>query len=88
MTNHPHHIAILAALALTATLVYIGLPILMSVPIMAQTIDRYVLHPQNPLITGIVVGLGFALLGLLTYLFYCVLQPPAKAVNKLETDAP
>ncbi len=88
MNQPPPLTAILAAVALTAAVVYVGLPVLMGVPVFASFVESYVLHPQEPLFTGIVIGLGFALVGLTVYFFYGFFKPSSDAVHKLETDAP
>ncbi len=77
-------IALLAALALTAAITYVAIPFLMGVPVFAHAVDAYVLRPQNPLITGIVMGAAFALVGSLTYTFYALFKPANKAADPLE----
>jgi|GEM_PF-2874940 len=77
-------LALFAALALTAAITYVAIPFLMTVPVFAHAINAYILNPQNPLVTGIVVGFAFALIGSLAYLVYCLLKPANKAVNQPE----
>ncbi|MBI2445426.1 hypothetical protein HYV43_03495 [Candidatus Micrarchaeota archaeon] len=65
-------------------IVYVTLPFLMAMPLSAHAVDAYVLHQQNPLITGIVIGLAFALIGLLTYVIYSLLRPTTKPMDRME----
>ncbi len=82
--NPKNLIALLAALALTAAITYVTMPFLMNVPVIAHAVDAYVLHPQNPLITGVVMGAAFALVGATAYTLYSLFKPAHKAVNTLE----
>lgn len=82
--NSKNLFALLAAIALTAAITYVALPFLMTVPVVAHAVDAYVLKPQNPAVTGIVLGLAFALIGSLTYTLYALFKPSTRTPDQME----
>lgn len=76
--------ALLAAIALTCAITYVALPVLMAVPVFSHSVDAYVFKSQNPIVTGIVLGLAFALIGSLTYLLYALFKPASRTADPME----
>lgn len=71
-THPPYRMA--AALALTTALVYWTVPILIANPAIATFADRFILHPAQPVVTGLAFGAAVGILLAITYFFYSTIK--------------
>ncbi len=74
MPDNPNTYRMALALALTAVLIYFGIPALMGIPGIAELADRFVLHPAQPIVTGLALGAGIGIIAGIAYFFYSALK--------------